>query len=197
MFEFTSRNTFFLPHISSHIELKLSRGGVHVFTGENGIGKSTLLQRFYDSSKLKDKIILGQQKSGEIFFDRRLSTYRNILESHSNVIDLTFFQKFWEKAGLKGKEDRLLSHLSGGEVQILKLISLCSSEGEVYFFDEPGQSLDREKKKLVSEMFTCLLEKKKSLLIVEHDCSWLPAGSLVTELEVNNSELREKTSWTI
>lgn len=197
MFEFSSKETAFLPHISTQFELKLSPGSLHVLTGENGIGKSTLLRRFYDSSSLKLRIAFGLQKSGEVFFDRKLAVYRQILQNNSNTIDRNFFEEFWNKSGLSKKEDRNLSHLSGGEGQLLKLISLSSSNADVYFFDEPGQSLDREKKKLVSELFKALLEKKKSLLIVEHDCSWLPQGSLITELEVSDDELREKKTWTI
>lgn len=197
MFDFSAKAIPFLPHISTQFEVKLPPGMIHVLTGENGIGKSTLLSRFYDSSASKNKIVYGLQKSGELFFDRRVSVYRQILESHSDVIDKDFFRDFWNKSGLIKKEDRFLSHLSGGESQLLKLLSLCSSDAEIYFFDEPGQSLDREKKKLVSEMFTGLVVKNKSLLIVEHDFSWLPQGSLITELEVYNNDLREKKTWTI
>lgn len=197
MFHFNIKGPNFLPHITTRIEVKLIRGEVRILTGENGIGKTTLLKSFYEGSSIKDKIVLGQQKSGEIFFDRKLSTYRKILERNSSVLDRSFFQEFWIKSGLDGKEDRQLSQLSGGETQILKIISLASSGADVYFFDEPGQSLDSEKKKLVTEIFLSLLRKQKSLLIVEHDYTWLPAGSTVTELEIHKSELREKKSWTI
>ncbi len=196
MFEFKTDSTF-LPHISTQFSVKLSRGSAHVLTGENGIGKSTLLNRFFETSVYRHKIIFGQQKSGEIFFDRKLVTYRTILQKYSPALDADFFREYWQKSGLSGKEERFLSHLSGGESQLLKLISLASSEGDVYFFDEPGQSLDREKKKLVSEMFMRLLDKKKSLLIVEHDYTWLPPGSFVTELKINVNQLQEKSSWTI
>lgn len=197
MFQFTLKNSKFLPHITSRFEVTLSRGEARILTGENGIGKTTLLRAFYEASSMKNRIILGQQKSGEVFFDRKLSTYRKVIENNSTVLHLSLFQEFWKKSGLEGKEDRKLSQLSGGETQILKLISLASSEADIYFFDEPGQSLDREKKKLLNEIFLGLLRKEKSLLIVEHDYSWLPAGSTVTELEIHNSELREKKSWTI
>lgn len=195
MYEFSVRQKSFLPHISTQFEVKLSHGSLLCLTGENGIGKSSLLKHF--SSGSNDRVIFGNQKAGELFFDRKLSVYREILLANSSVIDRAFFDEYWKESGLAGKEERLLSHLSGGETQLLKIISLVSSEGDVYFFDEPGQSLDREKKKLVSEMFAHLLTKKKTLLIVEHDYSWLPKGSVVKELEVHEQELREKKTWTI
>lgn len=195
MYAFSVRQKSFLPHIKTQLEVTLPAGSVLCLTGENGIGKSTLLKHFAESSD--QKIVFGKQRPGELFFDRKLSDYRKILTGNSSVIDRSFFDEYWKRSGLAGKEERFLSHLSGGEAQLLKIISLVSSEAEVYFFDEPGQSLDREKKKLVSEMFAHLSGKKKSLLIVEHDYSWLPSGSLVKELEVHDQELREKKSWTI
>lgn len=195
MYEFSVRQKSFLPHIQTQLEVTLPAGSALCLTGENGIGKSTLLKHFAESSD--KKIVFGKQKPGELFFDRTLLTYQKILSENSDVIDREFFVEFWKRSGLAGKEERSLSHLSGGEAQLLKIISLLSSDAEIYFFDEPGQFLDREKKKLVSEMFARLLEKKKSLLIVEHDYSWLPSGSVVKELEVCNQELREKKSWTI
>ena len=197
MFQFSINDNQFLPHLSTQFGVSISRGQAHILTGENGIGKSTLLRQFYDSSSLKEKIIFGRQKAGELFFDRKLSVYRELLETNSNYLNRELFREFWRKSGLSGKEDRLLSHLSGGEGQLLKILSLATSTGDIYFLDEPGQSLDREKKKLVAEIIIRLLDQQKTLLIVEHDISWLPQGSRITELEVVNQELREKKSWII
>jgi translation initiation factor RLI1 len=181
-----------LPHLKTELNILLTPGWPVVLTGENGIGKSTFLHYFQE----KNGGIFCDQKALDIFFDRKISSFREILLDSSSVMDKLFFDRFWKASGLSDKEDRNLSQLSGGEFQLLKLISICSAEGDVYLLDEPGQYLDREKKKLLGQMVNSLVEKKKSLLIVEHDCSWLPAGVMVKELTVDQNVLKEKSAWT-
>ncbi len=181
-----------LAHLKTDLNIILSPGRPVVLTGENGIGKSTFLRHFHE----KNSGVFCDQKPLDIFFDRKVLRYREILQSSSSVIDNEFFDQFWKASGLSEKEDRSLSHLSGGEAQLLKLISVCSAVSDVYLLDEPGQYLDREKKKLLGQLVANLTLKKKSLLIVEHDCSWLPAGVMVKELQIDQDVLKEKSSWT-
>lgn len=181
-----------LPQLKTNLNIVLTPGRPVVLTGENGIGKSTYLRHYHE----KNGGIFCDQKPLDIFFDRKVSGFREILQNASQTIDKNFFDFFWKGSGLSEKENRSLSHLSGGEAQLLKLISVCSADGQVYLLDEPGQYLDREKKKLLGELVKALIEKKKSVLIVEHDCSWLPSGLEVKELQLEQDVLKEKSSWT-
>lgn len=178
-----------LPHLRSDLDFSLRPGKAIVLTGENGIGKSTFLRHFHG----RHGGIFCDQRPLDIFFDRGLSEFKKILLSSSGVIDRNFFDHYWQVSGLSEKENRSLSHLSGGEGQLLKIISVCSAEGEVYLLDEPGQYLDREKKKLLGELLTTLIKKNKKLLIVEHDCSWLPPGVEIKQLIVDQDILKEKS----
>ncbi len=181
-----------LTHLRTALQIVPVEGRPIVLTGENGIGKSTYLRHFHD----KNGGVFCDQKPLDIFFDRKVSVFREILLNASTVLDKNFFSHFWEASGLSEKENRSLSHLSGGEAQLLKLISVCAAEGKTYLLDEPGQYLDREKKKLLGQMVSVLMDKKKSLIIVEHDCTWLPSGILIKELFVEQEVLKEKSSWT-
>ncbi len=187
----------FLPHLACEIEVNLRAGELRVLCGENGIGKSALLHKLFENYKSKKCIILGDQKPLEFFFDRNLSAYKTILLSGSATVNKDFFEKYWEASGLQEKEGRLLSQLSGGESQLLKLISLCSAGGEIYFLDEPGQYLDREKRKLANDLLEDLKASGKSILVIEHDYSWLSPGTQVCELKIVNDTLREGKAWTI
>lgn len=187
----------FLPHLGCEIEVSLRAGELRVLCGENGIGKSTLLQKLFENYKIQKCIILGDQRPLEFFFDRNLSTYKTILFSGSPALNKNLFEKYWKASGLQEKEGRLLSQLSGGESQLLKLISLCSAGGEIYFLDEPGQYLDREKRKLANELLEDLKASGKSILVIEHDYSWLSPGTPVSELNIVSGTLKEGKTWTI
>ncbi len=187
----------FLPHLSCEFEVRLNPGELRVLCGENGIGKSTLLRKFFDSYKEKICIILGDQRPLEFFFDRKLSVFKEILFPQQLGASALRFEKYWRAAGLEKKEDRLLSQLSGGESQLLKLITLCSADGEVYFLDEPGQYLDRDKRALANLLLEDLKAAGKSILVVEHDYSWFAPGTAVTELEIQEGTLKERKTWTI
>lgn len=187
----------FLPHLACEIEVNLRPGELRVLCGENGIGKSTLLRKLYEDYKNQKCIILGDQKPLEFFFDRSLATYKKILFGGTTSGDRKIFEKFWKASGLQEKEGRFLSQLSGGESQLLKLISLCSAGGEIYFLDEPGQYLDREKRKLANELLEDLKASGKSILVIEHDYSWLSPGTQITELNIVGDTLKEGKAWTI
>ncbi len=187
----------FLPHLACEIEVHLKAGELRVLCGENGIGKSSLLRKIFEDYKNTKCIVFGDQKPLEFFFDRKLSTFRKILLSDSLSGNHSRFEKYWKASGLSGKEDRLLSQLSGGELQLLKMITLCSAEGEIYFLDEPGQYLDREKRKLANHLLEDLMVEGKSLLVIEHDYSWFSTGTTVTELCIQENTLRERKTWII
>lgn len=187
----------FLPHLASEVEVHLKAGELRVLCGENGIGKSTLLRKLFEVYQNKNCIIFGDQKPLEFFFDRKLSVFREILLSDSFSGNSARFEKYWKSSGLSGKEERMLSQLSGGELQFLKMITLCSAEGEIYFLDEPGQYLDREKRTLANLLLEDLKREGKSLLVIEHDYSWFSPGTTITELCIQENTLKERKTWII
>ena len=178
-----------LPHLRCELDLSLLPGEFLVLTGENGIGKSTLLSHL--RRKLPGHTVLCEQKNLEHFFDRSLGRFKSLVEETPGL-DENFFQEFWTRGGFDQKADRPVSYLSGGESQLLKLLIHASAPGETYLFDEPGQHLDREKKALALEILQRLRNKKRPILIVEHDLSWLPPSVKVEYLVLQEDTLRRK-----
>lgn len=183
-----------LPHLRCNFDLSPEPGKIHILTGENGIGKTTFLHHLYSSGT---NFVLSEQKSVDFFFDRPLSRFYEILMEDSKTLDRELFSRLWQESGLKQKDDRLLSQLSGGEGQLLKLISQCSVNADIFLIDEPGQYLDREKKKFAASVLSELLRKKAGIVAIDHDLSWFPEGSIVHELVLNEDTLSERKQWTI
>lgn len=194
---FELSDPLFLPHSGCDIQVSINAGAALVLIGENGIGKSTLLHRFYASIDEKSRVVV-EQKTSEYFFDRKLETLKRFfLEAELPGFNQEAFQYLWSAFELNLKEQRLLSHLSGGESQALKLcLSLCK-EAEFYFLDEPSQFLDQSRRSVLLGFLEELLVKGKTLLVIEHNKEWLPSGWEVQELIIEDALLKLGKKWTI
>jgi translation initiation factor RLI1 len=106
-----------------------------------------------------------------------------------------FFLICWEKFGLDKKEDRLLSSLSGGEGQALKICLGLAPKTEIYSLDEPSQYLDDGMKMVLGHVIQELLLRKKSIFMVEHDLNWQKFSLKVVQLEINNRNLMRGKEW--
>lgn len=67
--------------------------------------------------------------------------------------------------------DKKISNLSGGELQRFAITLAISRDADVYFFDEPCSYLDVQQRLRLARILDFLLERNKTLLIVEHDLS--------------------------
>lgn len=195
MFTFSLKDPFFLPHLGCDIDLLIQKGETFFLTGENGLGKSTLLKKMSDS--LPDSYLLSQIPL-DSFYDRSLRRFSSIaVEAFAGNLELETFQKLWYSFGLNLKMDRLLSHLSGGERQCVKLATGLSMRSSLLLLDEPSQYLDQEKKTILFKELSHLNRLGKSLVIVEHDLSWWKKETLVIPLEVHEKTLKKGSPWTI
>lgn len=198
MYELHLNDPNFLPHVGCAVSFSLHNGAGLILSGENGLGKTTLMHRF--SSQLGAQIpssLISQSPLG-FFYDRKLETFRRLfLETCGARLDLTLFDKLWAEFGLSGKDEHLLSELSGGEQQLLKLICGLSKVADIYLLDEPSHSLDQEKKKILSQLLQDFLKNKKSILMIEHDLNWTGGPWEVVELKVLSGSIQESRRWNI
>lgn len=196
MKKFELQDPQFLPHCGCKLELTLSPGEMQILVGENGIGKSTLLRRFYESLTPASRVVV-EQKTSEYFYDRKLGVLKQIfLASCPPGLDDSAFHFLWQAFALDLKEDRMLSHLSGGESQCLKLCLSLPRNGEVYFLDEPSQYLDSKRKEVLLNYLNELKAKNKMILVIEHNRDWLGADLKVSELGIKDELLQKVNEWT-
>jgi ABC-type Mn2+/Zn2+ transport system ATPase subunit len=164
--------------------------------GENGLGKSTLLSRL--RTALEGTVSIGwvPQAPFTSFYDRTLADFRRVLKASATDLDGSQFEELWRRFGLEDKKERLLSQLSGGELQALKLAVGLAKKAELLLLDEPGLSLDQQKLALLGEHLENLRAQGKTLLLVEHDLGWMPAGWDVIRLREFEGLLQRGESWT-
>lgn len=158
--------------LSKPINLQMERGDIMVFTGANGIGKTTLLKSILGivpplqgSVELGDYLELGyfeQEMTGDL--------------SNSCIEEIwTQFPGFTQyevrsalaKCGLTTKHiESQVRVLSGGEQAKVRLCKLINQETNVLLLDEPTNHLDVDAKE---ELKRALKEYKGSILLICHE----------------------------
>jgi len=63
---------------------------------------------------------------------------------------------------------RPISKLSGGEAQLLKVMSTFVQKAQYYFLDEPAQHLDQEKRNYLVELIEGKKLQHSSFLVTDH-----------------------------
>ncbi|WP_408095368.1 ATP-binding cassette domain-containing protein [Peredibacter sp. HCB2-198] len=195
MYKFKITDPHFLPHCACDIELTLMPGEILTLVGENGIGKSTLMNRIWLTGA--HEMTYVEQRPLDYFYDRPLKRIKEVLlKARGDKIDEEFFFSLWKRFGLEQKESRMHSSLSGGEGQALKIALTLAQKSQCYLLDEPSQFLDVNMKQVLSSVMSELQAKEKSVLLVEHDKEWIRRARFV-QLGIVNETLKEVKSWTI
>jgi translation initiation factor RLI1 len=194
MYNFNLNDPNFLPHCGCELQLSMEPGEVVTIVGENGLGKTTLVHRFYDDHR--NRMTLIDQKNLDIFYDRNLVKLKQIfLESRESMINKEFFLECWNLFGLDKKEGRMQSSLSGGEGQVLKICLGLARETDIYVLDEPSQYLDSNMKIILSDLISNLIGKKKTVIMVEHDLTWQKFPMTINKLKIHENNLVKESSW--
>ncbi len=76
------------------------------------------------------------------------------------------------EVGLAARDDRRLSELSGGELQLAAIAAAVATDADLYLFDEPSGYLDIVNRLRIARVLHRLGETK-SVLVVEHDLALL------------------------
>ena len=152
----------------------LREGEVLGIVGPNGIGKSTFV-----------KILAGEvtPDEGEIDLDVKISykpqyikadeplPVQFFLRSITKQFDSSYYQsEIIKPLNIEPLYDRLLTELSGGELQRVAIAACLSRNADMYIFDEPSAHLDVEQRSMATKVIKRFAENnKKTAMVVDHD----------------------------
>lgn len=205
-------------YVVENLSLEFQKGFIYCITGENGSGKSTIIN-----------LILGlhiNEYSGDIFYNGQNIKEINLVHSRMNNIGFTeqepvLFEDSILNNIIMGKQADLLrtpieilityfnmlecierqpdglhtiindqsNNLSGGEKQKLSIIRQLLKNPDVLIFDEPSSALDLRSTILFMD-YLDKLKSNKIIIIVSHDDIVLNAADKL--IKVSNSTKASK-----
>lgn len=177
--------------VLKNVSFSAGKGAVVGVIGNNGVGKSTLLEIICGLQKEKSgSVILNGSAAGpksrnkETFLVMQNSDYQLFTESVEKELYLgsSKDEKQREKGVSLLKQMGLLEYLqrhpaslSGGQKQRLCIAVACMKNSDVICFDEPTSGLDYISMKNVSDLLHELSSMGKVLFVTSHDYEFLMA----------------------
>ena len=174
----------------NNVEFYLYKGKIHGLLGENGAGKSSLmniLSGIYQPEKGSIVIDGKKQKKlnpesaaklgiGMVHQEFRLienfSIKDNLTLSKSNIYINNFeeaFRKYSEIFSLAANHDSLISELSVGEKQKIEIMKLIFNNNKIMLLDEPTAVLTpQETNQLKISLETLSNEDEKTIVFITH-----------------------------
>jgi ATP-binding cassette subfamily E protein 1 len=178
------------------------KGYVVGVLGRNGIGKSTALNILagtlmpnlgnYSEPPSEDKILdkYSTYYLGEYFrksFENKIKiSYKpqriellpkifkgTVGELIEKADEVGKAKEYMELLEIDHLQDRELSQLSGGELQKVAIIAAAIKKADVYYFDEPASFCDITTRVKVAKLIRSLINKKCSVIVIEHDLATL------------------------
>ena len=170
--------------------------GRYIIQGENGGGKSTLLNLLYGYLEPQSGTIRKAKdlKINYLFQDAML--FNNLTVRENILIKLVankadncdeLVNVHAQKYNLTDKLDKKVSLLSGGERQRVQLAILSSSKSDVNLLDEPIANLDAENSR---EIMKCIFDINCPLVIVVSH-QYINQTNEYTLLELKGGQLVE------
>ena len=172
-----------------NVSFSANKGSIVGIVGNNGVGKSTLLEIICGLKKemsgsflINGKPVNHKIRNRDTFLVMQNSDYQLFTESVEKELYLGNGEnEQLRKKGLSllermGLSDYLQQHpasLSGGQKQRLCIAVACMKDTDVICFDEPTSGLDYTSMKNVSALLHELSEAGKTLLVTSHDYEFL------------------------
>jgi len=164
------------------LSARVNTGDVLWIQGDNGIGKTTLLEAFAG---------LSRPDAGDVSWieDEQLSSANRIItyQPHKSFAkaalttkeDLGFWAKIYgtaaltdtvlEVVGLSNRHNVPSQNLSAGQRRRLALAKLIISQKPIWIMDEPGAAMDIGGIKLIDNLISQHIERGGSAIIASHD----------------------------
>ena len=190
------------------VDLKLPNKGLVAIYGENGCGKTTLLNLLstldteYEGeikyNELDYKQILPELRRNVVSFvlqENQFISYLNVCDNlmiSSEKDDVDEIAQELDRYHIAEKKDENPKNLSGGQRQRVSLIRGLIKSSEMLLVDEPTSSLNEEMEQLVFERLQ-EVSKEKLVIIVSHNIGLIRTYSdLIIHMEKGGIEAVEQ-----
>ncbi|KLI14654.1 metal ABC transporter ATP-binding protein [Brachyspira hyodysenteriae] len=178
------------------ISFDVNKGDFVSIIGSNGVGKSTILKLILgDISQFRGSIKLYEEDINKFRDWKRIgyleqNAYSKIINFPATVYEIVMSNNFadiglfkfpnkshhvkvikaLELLGMEKYKNRMISKLSGGQIQRVFLARTLISEPDLLVLDEPTNGVDRETIDLIYKILQDLnKEKKVTIIMVTHD----------------------------
>ena len=209
--------------VVKNVSFKVNRGENICIVGPNGCGKSTLLKAIANLLSFKGEILLDG-KDIKLLKRKELATKISLMTQSSNILfpysiyetvalgryahlngifsrlsrnDDKIINKSLDKVGILDIKDKLISELSGGQLQRVFLARAFAQDPDVIILDEPTNHLDlRYQIEILDYLKLWAKENNKIVVAVLHDLNLVQNfGDKVLMLKdgtlINNGDTRE------
>ena len=163
----------------NNVSFQIDEGSVTVIGGENGSGKSVLMNIIAGLEKPTSGKIHSFAKAGLVFQEadtqilgetpREDISFGPKNQKKSKIQVEQVVENSLEQVGLAKKADYPARFLSGGEKRRLAVACMLAMELPVIIFDEPYANLDYGGVKQVNALLKRLHEQKKTVIILTHE----------------------------
>ncbi len=182
------RKKFGRLQVLRSVNIQIRQGDCIVLTGENGVGKSTLIRILSGTMKPDDYESI--RICGEELFELDLSKKKIGLVSHQSMLysDLTalenlqFFTRLYgvqnseekirnilDRFGLSLRKNDPIRSYSRGMQQRISISRALIHDPELLLMDEPFTGLDEKGTRILKEIILEMKVLKKAVLLTTHD----------------------------
>ena len=181
--------TFPGAKVLNHIDFKIKLGEVRALMGENGAGKSTILNILGGMDTVSSGEVIVDNNEISKYSQKELITYRRydigfVFQFYNLVQNLTArenvelaiqisknpldIDKVLDSVGLANRKNNFPSQLSGGEQQRVAIARAIAKNPKLLLCDEPTGALDTETSIQIMDLLK-KISKDKLIVMVTHN----------------------------
>lgn len=164
------------------LNLSVQKGEIAALIGPNGAGKTTLVRALLGFQSYRGRVKFFGRSLSEVLwqigyvpqkfsFDKTFPlTVREFLAVTMNTKDAQKIDSVLGETGMRGKENKLIGELSGGQMQRLLIARAILNDPKILFLDEPTTGVDVEGERGFYEIIHHLNEiHGTTILMISHE----------------------------